>query len=426
MFSLISLVLLLPATWIVDQSNGPGTNFTDLPQAVLAASSGDTIIVRAGSYTPFNVTGKALTILGAGSASTTVSLPVPSGALYPQTRIEAVPAGATFYVSGIRFAPISFPPPGSASSAAGLQIAGSAGSVVLSGVEVFGASFPSGTPGNPALVVSGGEVHASRCTFVGAGSSYAPAGSAAVVTGTFVADASTFNGGPGTTQYAAGGAGLVLLGGVATFARSSAAGASGGQGAGAGVSVASGAFFRAAGTSADTFIGGSILIGPGMTFGKPAVEAASGGSAVLHGNITLVPGPTASPTAGAVTVGAVPLPYLSITGTANAAGDLLANQPVTVTLNGVLPYAAFTLAVDLAPGFSTAYAPLLVGEVLVPVPPAALIQGTLDASGMLQLATVPAGYAPAIVGIPIYLQLGVYDPVAGNIRVSNGLVRRFP
>src|SRR6185436_11478551 len=106
----------LPATWIVDQSNGPGTNFTNLPQAVLAASSGDTIIVRAGTYTPFNVTGKALTILGAGSASTIVSLPLPSGTLYPQTRIEAVPAGATFYVSGIRFAPISFPPSGSASS----------------------------------------------------------------------------------------------------------------------------------------------------------------------------------------------------------------------------------------------------------------------------------------------------------------------
>ncbi len=40
-----------PMTWIVDQNNGPGTNFTDLPPALVAAASGDTILVRPGGYT---------------------------------------------------------------------------------------------------------------------------------------------------------------------------------------------------------------------------------------------------------------------------------------------------------------------------------------------------------------------------------------
>ena len=52
MLSLPALVMLvLPTIWIVDAANGPGTNFLDLPPAVAAAASGDTIIVRAGSYT---------------------------------------------------------------------------------------------------------------------------------------------------------------------------------------------------------------------------------------------------------------------------------------------------------------------------------------------------------------------------------------
>jgi hypothetical protein len=422
----VSLVLLLPTTWIVDQSNGPGTNFTDLPQAVAAAASGDTIIVRAGSYTPFNVTGKALTILGAGAASTTVSLPLPSGVLHPQTRIEGVPAGSNFYISGMRFSPISFPPPGTAWSTAGLEIVGSAGAVVLSGVEVFGAHFPPGSSGNPALVVSGGEVHASHCTFVGAGSSYAPAGSGGIVTGVIVADASTFNAGSGFPQSSPGGTGLFLAGGVASLARSSAIGGTGGYAAGAGVSVASGAFLRAAGTSADTFQGGAILIGPGMTFGMPAVYVAGpAGSAVIHGNITLIPGPTASPTSGAVTIGAFPLPYLAITGTATASGDLDATQPVTVVMDGSVPSAPFILAVDFAPDFATTSGPILIGELLVPIPAPTILQGTLNALGMAQITTTPAVSAPSFVGIPLYAQFGVIDAVEANIRLSNGLICRF-
>ena len=70
-------------------------------------------------------------------------------------------------------------------------------------------------------------------------------------------------------------------------------------------------------------------------------------------------------------------------------------------------------------------APLLLGELLVPVPPALLSEGSLDALGMLQFTTTPAVSAPWIVGVPLYLQFGVLDAAAGNVRLSNGQIRRF-
>src|SRR5262245_50640672 len=100
MFAMLALVptilALVPTIWIVDASNGPGTSFTNLPPAVAAAASGDTILVRDGSYSAFTVSGKALTIRGAGAQVTVVqAFGSPNG----DTRIDNVPAGTTFYLS---------------------------------------------------------------------------------------------------------------------------------------------------------------------------------------------------------------------------------------------------------------------------------------------------------------------------------------
>ena len=67
----------------------------------------------------------------------------------------------------------------------------------------------------------------------------------------------------------------------------------------------------------------------------------------------------------------------------------------------------------------------MLGEVLVPVPPAAILQGSLDSAGMLQATAIPAAAAPSLIGIPVYLQIGVLDAVAGQLRLSNGYVRIF-
>jgi hypothetical protein len=163
--------------------------------------------------------------------------------------------------------------------------------------------------------------------------------------------------------------------------------------------------------------------------GAPAVDA-SGGSAVLHGNITLIPGSGAlygpgPTTIGAVTTGAAPLPYLTVTGIATASGDLAATQPVTVMLEGLIPSAPFALAIDAAPGFTTPNGPLFLGELLVPLPPAVIFEGVLDALGMFQLTTIPAVSVPSAVGVPLYAQFGVLDAPEANVRLSNGQIRRF-
>ena len=83
-------------TWIVDTANGAGTNFTDLPQAVIAAQPGDNIIVRAGDYTGAMVY-EGIAILGEPGARITFG-----GATYTGISVSQVPAGQTCSVSGLQ------------------------------------------------------------------------------------------------------------------------------------------------------------------------------------------------------------------------------------------------------------------------------------------------------------------------------------
>jgi hypothetical protein len=423
MFLLPLLLLLaaLPTIWIVDASNGPGTNFTDLPAAVAAASSGDTIIVRPGNYAAFNVTGKALTIRGAGAATTIVSNPPPAGSTAHST-ISGVPAGAIFYVSGIAFSPAA-PIPVSVNP--GLTIDGATSEVVVSDSVIAGVNFlGTGTPG---LVVSGGAVaHVTRCTCTGTSGLGGSGGSAALVYAgsRLAADDCLFMGGSaGSFFLATGGAGVAVNGGLATLSRSSAFGGHCQVNGGEGVAVLNGGFARIAGIAANTFQGGQGLTL--ITHGQ-AIFADAASSAIVHGAVTLLSAAGgAAITAGPVTTGAAALPYVSIAGFGTPAGELQAAQPVTVTFDGTIPLAPFACIVDLAPSFSTAFSALLLGELLVPVPTVITLQGTLDAAGMFQTSLTPAVNVPSLVDIPFYVQIAVFDSVSGKWLMSNGLVRFF-
>ncbi len=67
---LMALVLTVPAAaqrvFVVAPALGPGVDFTIVQSAIDAASTGDTILVRAGSYDPFVVDGKGLVVVGEG------------------------------------------------------------------------------------------------------------------------------------------------------------------------------------------------------------------------------------------------------------------------------------------------------------------------------------------------------------------------
>jgi hypothetical protein len=402
--------VLVPTIWIVDAANGPGTSFTDLPPAIAAAATGDTILVRAGSYSAFNVAGKALTIRGAGMSSTFVNLPSPPGSPSEQGLIDTVPAGAVFYVSGMVFAA----PPATLPGAVACVRVGGSSTAVFADVAIVGA-------GSIGLFVHGGAtVHASRCSMAGG---LGGAGVQLVGGSKLAAEASIFAGGTG--NFAAfnsnGGAGLHVQNGTATLARSSAFGGSALAFGGHGIIVGPASGLRVAGTSADVIQGGATA----STLPGRAITADIAGSAIVHGNVTLLAGgPGNSVTAG-VTTGAVPLPYLAITGTTTPGGELLAAQPVTVTFDGAIASAPFACIVDLVPTFSTAFAPLALGELLVPFPAVIPFQGTLDSAGMFQLVVTPAAIVPGLLGIPLHLQFGVVDGVAGQVRLSNCHVRIF-
>lgn len=101
--SLVTILLAVPlvsqTTWVVDAAGGPGVHFLDLPTAVAAAATGDTIVVHTGpnqegasSFT----TDKGLTILGAGG-----QVPLDTSTAQPIV-VTDLPAGATFRMAGFR------------------------------------------------------------------------------------------------------------------------------------------------------------------------------------------------------------------------------------------------------------------------------------------------------------------------------------
>jgi len=91
-FVLAASSLLAQKSWIVDQKSGPGTHFTTLSAALLAASDGDTILVRAGHYVG-GTTSKALRIIGGGQVFvaqlTVLDLPARKGFTLRSVTLQA-------------------------------------------------------------------------------------------------------------------------------------------------------------------------------------------------------------------------------------------------------------------------------------------------------------------------------------------------
>lgn len=61
------------STWIVDANGGPGAQFTDLPPALAVAVAGDTVVVRAGAYSP-GVTSRGIRIRCETGASASITV----------------------------------------------------------------------------------------------------------------------------------------------------------------------------------------------------------------------------------------------------------------------------------------------------------------------------------------------------------------
>jgi hypothetical protein len=143
--SMLTTVLLglLQTTWVVDAAAGPGSHFTDLPAAIAAAADGDTILVRAGSYSAFTITAKELAIRGAG-----VGITIVNG---PSQLVLSTPTSGINLFSGMTMH--------------GYLWATNGAKVTLLDCEILGTD--AAATGSGALIVSQAEVFALRCRFTG-------------------------------------------------------------------------------------------------------------------------------------------------------------------------------------------------------------------------------------------------------------------
>ncbi|MCI0589215.1 MAG: hypothetical protein L0323_20560 [Planctomycetes bacterium] len=423
--------LLLQTTWVVDDSGGPGVDFTDIPPAIAAASDGDALLVGPGTYSHFVLIGKSLRILGSGNQSTFVTLP---GAAGYTTEISDVPAGHVVDLRRMNF--------GWTFGATGgdrLVVTGSSTQAVLADSIVIGRGNPSffgPAPFSALRVVDAGvQVHRSilASEFLANGLLPLPdpsGGIALTITGGARVLVSTSSVLGGWGQFLAG----VLyppVGGPAIVATEGPGGSpwlwvtdsivEGGRGgvdqgfasftygaAGAGI-VATNAHVRVSGDAASLTKGG---------YGQPDAPGivASGTDPVQVHSVPVQGGtPATPPIVGNVIVDVPSLPVL------RASGSFALSGVGTLTLSNGPASAPFVLVLDEGPSHFGIPGPFL-GEFVIGPPPSLLFHfGTLGPTGSASLTIPLSGLPPSLANMPFHVQGAALD--AGGVwRLSNGTV----
>lgn len=306
-----------------------------------------------------------------------------------------------------------------------MQVVNAGGPVVLSGLRLEGSG--------PAMLVQSSSVTLLDCDLVGANAaSLAGIGLTAIdsqvvtcrctftggtATGallvfggdamrieagsTLVADQCVFVGGdvaPAAPGIQIVGRGL-LCSGSARFDRCRVRGGNGAIAAGVGIEVVAGAMVRLVGDA-------TTYVASGLVGGQPSVALRNLSSTVVrHAPVSVL-----GTVFGALSPGPR-LPTLRVDGAARADGTLDALQPVQVALDGIEPnglgFFAFGEPVFAAPS------PPLTTELLVGGAGAAFLFTLLDATGRAQFAYTPAAIGGALVGVPVHLQGGAWNPVFG-------------
>lgn len=137
----------------VDQSQGPGFDFGNIPAAVAAAADGDVLVVRDGTYSNLLINGKSLTVVGEGPG-----VPHIQGA-----SIRNLGPGQRALLVGLKL---------TSAEESALQIKNNTGGVIVEDCVVIGASG-SHAPLLPvdghagAQIVNSTEVTFSGCTLTG-------------------------------------------------------------------------------------------------------------------------------------------------------------------------------------------------------------------------------------------------------------------
>lgn len=394
---------------VVDAAGGPGSHHTQIQAAVEAAASGDLLLVRSGTYAPFAIHGKALTVVAdldadvrvAGEmvvrftpAGQAVHLRGLASELGAQRGLRGLVLGANVgavlvedcALAGSAAAVEWIPNWGYEFHAAqpALRAAGDA-PVVLLGCSLSGGRGkdsldedldPFALPGAPAAWVSGGSLHVHGSTFAGGQGG-----------GQF--DTVTWNG-------EAGGAGLSLEAGFLYASTSSFRGGQGGR------------------ADHDPFSG---QCGDGGDGGH-GLELLGGASAV-HAACTFEGGAGGAPGGAACSPGA---PGLAIA-PPGAASELAEPARSLVARTPVRAGQAMLILVEGPPGepvwlmvgpLSPAWQPVLGGSRLV-LPERLVSLGTIPPSGLLQASLPIPALPPAHAGLAQVLQAVHHTPAGRRL-----------
>ncbi len=447
--------LLMQNTWVVDDNGGPGVDFTDIPPAIAAAADGDILVVQAGTYSPFALTGKGLRILGEGSPSTLVQPPPLTSAT---TTVADIPPGSRVWIEGMRLMASSSP---FFPAHHRLLISGSSTRLTMSDVTVDGAFSGQGASAGAAVTVDAAEAQLLHCSVTGlSGTACAACGVPCAVPGgpglraldgarVHVAWSSIRGGAGGgilgsLNTASAGGVGVVAesTGAALTWvwlANSTVLGGAGGQqtwgfGAmawavgGPGI-VASSSRVRVSGVpgspSGGAFVGGGTG-GPGPSAGcypgGGGVGIATSGTAVVEVHSVPVLGgagfpPGAATSGPGITLDLPPLPVLDLAGSL-----LLSGGSAILTISNGPPDALFGIAIDDGPDHFGIPGPFL-GELLIGPPPSVpFLLGTLSSAGDFSI-TYPLGTLPPLLAyLPFHVQAAAFEAGAGAWRLSNAAV----
>ncbi len=418
--------LALATVWTVSPPGGGG-QFNDIQSAVNAASPGDTVLVVAGTYSPF-VLDKALRVLGVDPGLVTVSVTAPGGIFPPPpppavVQVTGIPAGGFALLAGMRieilttyptYAACLGPPSGWPSSAA-VSVEGCAAPVVLSNLQLAPGHFFHGLTANLSTAVLLDHVSVAAVHPVSGTSGGFDTG--VCVRAGIKASATNLSLNDSSVLAVVGSPALQLQGSSQSLvARTSLPGADGidvgcgccwwrGIDGGHGLLAANGATVRVAAGSPVTIRGGD----GGYGFGGPGpfgfcCPAGGGGHAVISSagtvllapGITLLPGlaglgsssascpafPGQSINGSGVFTAPAPLPSLGVSPALSSPGGT-----ITLEVRGA-PMSAFALGASGTPGFLP-----IPGSGPLLLDPAALVlvaSGTLDATGTASIsAAVP-------------------------------------
>ena len=399
LFAGLVLALASPAATaqvlVVDDSGGAGVDHTDLVSAIAAAADGDTLLIKAGTYSTFNPTeflinGKAIALVAELNEVVNIASPV---------RVINLAAHQGVLLSGLNIAIVD--------AGTALTLSNNAGSVqVEDSVLSSGATvFPFLPAGNGLKADSCASVIVARCA----------------ITGSSIA-----GGSPGFHGSDLGSSNVCMYDCTTT-------GGAGGDGAsifqgGHGARLHAGSFLFASGT---TFVGGQGGDGADEALFVPCTDGSPGGNGLLLDagapqastlECTFTGGPGGAPGAGnpgcspgatgsglLVTSGS----HTALTGTAHS---FKTSSPVreggvqTKVYEGVPGEFVFA---DLSPFQGFLYFPEFRGVLTLGSPLFIFFEGNIPASGKLEKTFVINEMGPGVEGVHVYMQAGFFDLNAG-------------